>query len=585
MTISPVIERELRVALRKKNSRKSRFKYAAIGVGLAALCLIVHALFGFGTFATRLHGWLFYLGLYVAVFQTLQLTADLFTQERQNNTFGLLFLAGLSPGELFGGKVLSAFVVSSSNLMALAPCFAIPFLTGGVSLSLFLATLFCLPTMLVFTLATVCLASALWEEESTARIGAVWGGSLLCAAPLMFYELSTWTAHPVSTSWRLLSPAWGPWMVDRQFSSGGPAEFWVNCAVTLAWACLFFIVASVALRRSWNRELSGTTTPTWAGKMFAWMRGRSDWRRKQARWLDVNPCAWLAMSNRQPVRLAWAMMAMVVALSALGCWLMPRAWFAAWNVFAFAFVNNGSVEWIRAHTAAKRLADERRSSGLELLLTTPLEVRDLIDGHMIALDLQFRPFFQTAFFLNLAAMLGGLFIRTWNWRSVCDYLMIGSFFLLWSYRGGWPRTFKNSIKPMWAGFNTGLPGLAVSRSMGVQRFWWVYNVYIFQSMLMGHKGFPSGSWTEFWFIMVLGVTLLASFLFKRLGLFKKTEEPIEKMLLSEFRLIAAEPLPDPKDPRLKRWKVGERLYHHYANTDPVLKKLISQYSRDSLLRR
>jgi hypothetical protein len=63
--------------------------------------------------------------------------------------------------ELFVGKLLGGVRISSSELMALAPLLAVPFLSGGVSFELFLETVACLPTLFVLVLALGSLASAL----------------------------------------------------------------------------------------------------------------------------------------------------------------------------------------------------------------------------------------------------------------------------------------------------------------------------------------------------------------------------------------------------------------------------------------
>ena len=323
MTLSPVIERELRVALRKKDPRKSRLKYSALGVALASLCLLISY---WGSFPAILHEWLFYIGLYIAVIQTLQLTSDLFTQERQNQTLGLLFLAGLDMPELFGGKVASAFLVSFTNLIALAPSLAMPFLTGGISFSLFVATLCCLPVVLVFTLAISCLASALCEDDSTARIVAVVIAAVLSLIPPLAYEVSCWCSHAISPQWRLVSPAWGPWIVDHQLSLGTLSDFWWNSLITLMWSGVFFILAGVAVRQVWKRDLGDARRPVWGDRLRAWAYGSRAWRRKQALWLDRNPFVWLATRNRQPERLAWGVVILVFGIVALCCWVLPRPW-------------------------------------------------------------------------------------------------------------------------------------------------------------------------------------------------------------------------------------------------------------------
>ena len=98
--------------------------------------LIVGALTGSRTVGRELHQLLCLGGLYVVVRAPL-LTAGVLAEERRNQTLGLLFLSGLSGGEVFMSKFLSAVLVAFTDLLAIFPMFALPFLIGGVSFDLF----------------------------------------------------------------------------------------------------------------------------------------------------------------------------------------------------------------------------------------------------------------------------------------------------------------------------------------------------------------------------------------------------------------------------------------------------------------
>jgi hypothetical protein len=51
-------------------------------------------------------------------------------------------------------------LIASSDLLALAPLLAAPFLMGGISLDLYLATIVCLPAVLLF-----CTRTAGWRRK------------------------------------------------------------------------------------------------------------------------------------------------------------------------------------------------------------------------------------------------------------------------------------------------------------------------------------------------------------------------------------------------------------------------------------
>src|SRR5581483_2827832 len=139
--VPPMIWRELLAAYRRHDPRKARQRVSWVGAGLAAVILLANA-FGapFG-FAQTLHQWLFFYGVYLAVPNALQLTGGMFAQERQNQCFGFLFLAGLGMPEIFISKLAGSLLIAATELLALAPFLSIPFLAGGISFALFSATL------------------------------------------------------------------------------------------------------------------------------------------------------------------------------------------------------------------------------------------------------------------------------------------------------------------------------------------------------------------------------------------------------------------------------------------------------------
>jgi len=105
MAILPIIERELRVALRKKRPVRRRLQVAALAVGGTLLFLWMAAVWGNQQAGHNLHQLLCLAAGYLVV-QTPRLTAGIFAQERREQTLGLLFLAWLS-----GFKSSEAMVV------------------------------------------------------------------------------------------------------------------------------------------------------------------------------------------------------------------------------------------------------------------------------------------------------------------------------------------------------------------------------------------------------------------------------------------------------------------------------------------
>jgi ABC-type Na+ efflux pump permease subunit len=235
MFISPIVDRELRIALRKYGAVKSRFRVAAGGAVLVCVFLFFGWLTGTRQWGGTLHKFLFYIGLYLTITPAVRACIGLFCEERRNQTLELLYLANLSSADLFLGKLLGGILIASGNMLALMPFLAVPFLGGGVSLKLFLATFACFPVMLLITVAISLLASVLCRDEGAALVCSVIIAAVLCLALPLPYILATnfSGAPPFSTGWLCLSPAYAPYLITRNFAGGSPQLFWQTAGVTV----------------------------------------------------------------------------------------------------------------------------------------------------------------------------------------------------------------------------------------------------------------------------------------------------------------------------------------------------------------
>src|SRR6185436_12308033 len=106
----PSIERELRVALRKHRPLRSRLRLAAICAAGTLVFALMAAVSDSRREGRNLHQLFCLVGLYLVV-QAPRLTEGVCARERREQTLGLLFLSGLSVGEVFISKFLSAVLV------------------------------------------------------------------------------------------------------------------------------------------------------------------------------------------------------------------------------------------------------------------------------------------------------------------------------------------------------------------------------------------------------------------------------------------------------------------------------------------
>ena len=545
MVMHPLIARELRAALRKKSAQKSRAWAAWIGGGTTVAFLLLNTV----GFNFPLHTFLFFIGLYYAVTQTFTLTADMFTAERENEALGLLFLAGLNVREIFITKIAGHFLVTFNNLLALAPFIAVAFLSGGVSFSLFGAIVCCLPAIMIFCLALSTLGSAMCDEESTGMTVAIIIGLLISFLIPALSWLGNRAGGNISSGWFLLTPAYGPWLIYNGLNFRVRTDFWQNISITLLWSVVFFVLAAVLFHLSWRQKVVGEKP--WRQRLRRWLRGSEAYRRDRVKWLETNPFVWLATHDRQPQQLAACVITGLVAIWFLGWTLLPRVWVNVPNFLFLALSFNLFLNWINYYAAARTVAELRRKQTIEHLLTTPLRVEQIVDGQIEALRIQFRKIKFTALILNLCMVLVGLCVRSWNWRALAEYFMIWAFFIGWSQQ----QSIASSLTALWAGLVTGRPMLAANRLIGGMSYLWQFYNFRFFFNSLAH--FPSGSVTEFVIVTFVAIIFLIIYVYQRKS---GLEAPLMRgQLIDNFRKIATEPLPEANDPRLKNWKINERL--------------------------
>jgi len=556
MSLPPIIERELRVALRRRRPVRSRMMISAGCIGGSLLFLIAALADGSHNAGRPLHGLLCAVALYFLLKAPL-LTAGIFAEERRNQTLGLLFLSGLNPAEVFASKLMSAALIACSNLLAIVPVLALPFLIGGVSFDLFLATFAALPCLLLFVISMSLLASILTRDDGAAVIVAATIGLLVCGTgPLFYYGSIHFASGTKLSPWLLrLSPAYGPWLIADNLPAASMREFWINLAVTLAWSALFLCAAALVLNLIWRENDVSERGRRWGERWRDFLHGRAGWRRALAiRWLDVNPFIWLAARDRQPVTLSWMMIGALAAVW-LGCWaIWPRHWPSVTNFFLTAAILNTAVTWVIRHTAAKSLANGRHDGSYELLLTTPLQTSDIVWGELEALHEQFRPVLRAVAAMNALMLLAGLAVRSWTPAALFVYgvawlaVVVVTLPALWNRRAG--------LLYMWAGLNSARPAHAVWRASGIgaSGWAWFWIFFNFRNGISGLNRFPTGGPAEIF------IAVFALLIFCAIGAGQSfgTYRPMEGRLMSEFREIVREPLPEPDDPRFKKWQPQER---------------------------
>jgi hypothetical protein len=544
--LPPIIERELRIALRRQKPVRRRFRLAAACTGGALLASVLA-----GQSAGREFHVILCLAACYLVMTVPHRIAGFLSAERREQTLGLLFISGLSSKEIFLSKTISAAAIVFSDFLAIVPVFALPFLMGGVTFELFLATIWCWPNVLLFALAVSLLASVLCEDEGTAVVFTVVLGVFLVGFPSAIYLAQNLLSNGSPPwSWLLLcNPAYGPWLVFGKFSAAQASAFWGNSLVTLCGSAISLCVAGLVLNRLWRQREEQGLLYRWRETWRTLVHGTFDWRKRLAlEWLPTNPCMWLAARDRAPLRLAWVILGTLVSIW-LVCWAVwPDRWLSVANFFITANVLNLTLRWLIHYVAAANVGLRRRDGHYELLLTTALSPAAIVEGQLAALRFQFRQIFLLTFALQIIMMFAGIWLRTWDASSLSAYFALWFSLLFWEWQQSW--NFLRTTLSMWAGLNSVRPLQVVWRVTGFNAWIWVWVLF---NLRQGANGMPSGSFPELLFLLVVLFILFGLWLRSKLE-----NNVLLHRLDTEFREIVREPIPDPRDSRFKQWNIRER---------------------------
>lgn len=390
MIFLPVAEREAREASRQKGTFLWRWV-------IAAIALLVMS---FAYFMLR-HGRgggsdLFYTVATVAflycLFGGALRTADSIAEEKRENTLGLLFLTDLKTFDILTGKLLTSSVNCVFGLVAMVPILAIPMLMGGVSGAQFGAVILALLNTLFLSMTWGFLISTLFRGAAATAAAAsltalFWGLGILLLMVLLEEEFR---ARKLAELVFLFSP------VDQLVSAfKNRPQYWVTVLVNhlLAWAHLG--LALFCLPRFWQETPKNKRAERVRNFFRELKFGKGAQKKKfRARLLGQNPIYWLA--HREQISSGGLLILIALALGIgllIGFAIMnerPSQMDEAGIIFIVSLLfAHAFIAFRVAGAASYKLAEDRKSGGLELILATSISIRDVLRGHWKALARQF----------------------------------------------------------------------------------------------------------------------------------------------------------------------------------------------------
>jgi ABC-type transport system involved in cytochrome c biogenesis permease component len=397
MRFLSVAERELRAAARHKATYRTRWITAAIFFALLVWLLWVFKGFSNRRAAPEVFEVFSVLTFIYCLITGTARTADCISSERREGTLGLLFLTNLNSAEIIAGKLCSSALASVYALFAIFPMLALPLLMGGITFEHFARTVLALLNGILFSLAAGFVASVVCVRQFTA-IALAMGLAISMAGGLMI-------GAAAANSFRVTKPL-ADWLavfspLYTLISAGGTRLFVVN----LYW----YSLATVAgLSLAWLGLTTLWLARTWRDRpksVRAWHRIKF-WQRwdqpasasrvaLRRRLLDINPFFWL--SGRKHVS-APVFMCITVVLTAITVYVTGPLFGRVLRVgpnFSPVFGHLFAWLWtgLAIHTlalyyaamaASQRLAEDKQSGALELILSTPATQRSISRGLWMA---------------------------------------------------------------------------------------------------------------------------------------------------------------------------------------------------------
>lgn len=440
MTLSPIIERELRVAARRPGTfwirtalvfvatLKSWEMLRSMEVGFLTGAALFRELASIAYFATLLMG---------------LLTADSISRERRDGTLGLLLLTDLKPWQIVFGKMVSRGLIAAAGLAGFLPVLVLTVLAGGVRGF----EAFCTAIGLLVDLFVV-LAAGLWISATFRERTYAFGVTLMLIGVLGFgveifgAGLLGPGGAPVSrlltlSGWRTLSQL--PLLLSPVF------VFWVALMLGFGW--LFMFSAARALAKNWRDEpheqIHEPETPDgWpappaideraaAPELMQPAFARASWLTYPRPW-DYSPIQWRA-DHLGPVQgQVW----LAMLLNCIGQFGLLASSFDSGVAGVISVGMLATVIFagaLLARVGARFFQETRQQGDFELLVTTPVGGRDILLGQCrvlrralrvpVGLLLAFALFLAVILFIAVVLVPSAGYSRDELWSLVVTLLL------------------------------------------------------------------------------------------------------------------------------------------------------------------
>jgi ABC-type Na+ efflux pump permease subunit len=415
----PVAAREIRVAAHDRGVYRGRAIIAA--TALLITSWILYSLFEYAGQASSAVGqqifliqswaaFLFSCGAFIA-------TIDSISREKREGTLGLLFLTPLNGRDVILGKLISGLSLFVTGAFATLPILTLPLLLGGIQfIQCFHLLLSLLNTMLLSAAAGLFTSSICVKKQKSAPLAAMIVLAFCGFIPLVVLGLRKTSQLELAYTLQFFTP-----LFAQQLASGGMigleiGYYWTSLALVFSISLALLAAASFITPRSWQQKakepLLNRLTERYAAWTLRTIKSRSRLGREL---LDRNAYEWLAARQYSAGTKAWTFIAAMMLLTAALTFNFTRHHEAAGVLISIcipvAYILQINLKVRVGGHAANRFADDRECNALELILCTPLSIRQMMCGEARALRRHFLPpiiAVTSLLFIGLALSLQGL---------------------------------------------------------------------------------------------------------------------------------------------------------------------------------
>jgi ABC-type transport system involved in multi-copper enzyme maturation permease subunit len=455
MIFLPIVGRELRVAARRRNTYWIRVVLAAVALIIGGWVMLFERM---GT--PQNMGQIIFTALSAFVFfycalAGLRATSDCLSEEKREGTLGLLFLTDLKGYDIVLGKLAATSLDALCGLLAVLPVMAIPLLLGSVTAGEVARVALVALNTLFLSLAVGMFASAVSREERRAMglCFCILAG-LTVGLPLigmLIADRLNWNEPP--DVFLVPSPGFSCFLAFEGLfkNSRNQTTFLESVALVHAMGWTFLVLSCLIVPRAWQEKTTGPRRSRWREGWQGLFRGSPEGQRRfRTRLLATNPFYWLAARDRSRVALVWLFLIVSSLLWLWGWRAYPRSWLdEPTYIFTGLALNTVFKCWV-AGEAGWRFSVDRNSGALELVLATPLRIKEIVGGQLAALVRQFG--------LPLMVVVGVEFVFLRTASSEREWIVV--------WTAGIIMLVADWITLSWVGMWLGLNSRHHSRAMG-----------------------------------------------------------------------------------------------------------------------